>query len=152
MRSILAAANQKINYMKKVELMFIAVILASCNMDNNNSKTKEPSENKITNEYAKVAKMQGLYVFIESSPAREYETLGQVTTEDYVSQVEASNKNKKALKAGLDMLLTTVKNIKYSEKLDMLVSNAKEQYHGKVQGIIVNGNLKSCEAIKFKIE
>lgn len=48
------------------------------------------------------------------------------------------------------MGVTTVKNIKYSEKLDMLVSNAKEQYQGDVQGIIVNGNLKSCEAIRFK--
>lgn len=138
--------------MKNSVLMLIAVVLMSCNMNDGAGKTKESEESKITNEYAKVAKLQGLYVFVESSPAREYETLGQVTTEDYVSQVEASNKNKKALKAGLDMLLTTVKNIKYSEKLDMLVSNAKEQYQGEVEGIIVNGGLKSCEAIKFKEE
>lgn len=138
--------------MKNSVLMLIAVVLISCNMNDNAGKTKESEESKITNEYAKVAKMQGLLVFIESSPAKEYETLGQVNAEDYVTQVEASNKNKKPLKAGLDMLLTTVKNIKYSEKLDMLVRNAKEQYPGKVQGIIVNGNLKSCEAIKFKVE
>lgn len=136
--------------MKYSLLLLIPVLLFSCEM--NESKSKESVASKITNASAKVAKMQGLYVFIESSPSKEYETLGQVTTEDYVSQVEASNKNKKPLKAGLDMLLTTVKNIKYSEKLAMLVSNAKEQYQGEVEGIIVNGNLMSCEAIKFKAE
>lgn len=136
--------------MKNSVLMLIAFVLMSCNMNDGAGKTKESEESKITNEYAKVTKMQGLLVFIESSPAKEYETLGQVNAEDYVTQVEASNKNKKPLKALFDMGVTTVKNIKYSEKLDMLVSNAKEQYQGDVLGIIVNGNLKSCEAIRFK--
>lgn len=138
--------------MKNSVLIIVSAILTSCNMDDNKAKTKELEENKITNEYAKVEKMQGLYVFIESSPAKDYETLGEVTTEDYVSQVEASNKNKKALKAGLDMLLTTVKNIKFSDKLEMLISNANEQYKGQVQGIIVRDKLTKCEAIKFKTE
>lgn len=136
--------------MKYALLLLVPVFLSSCDM--NKSKDTESSAETITNATAQVQKMQGLYVFIESSPAKDYESLGQVTTEDYVSQVEASNKNKKALKAGMDMLLTTVKNIKYSEKLAMLISNAKEQYEGKVEGIIINGDLKSCEAIKFKEE
>ena len=128
-------------------ILFVGLI-ASCNLSEDNSKTQE---SKITNEYAKVAKMQGgLLVFIESSPVKEYETLGQVNTEDYISQVEAANKNKKPLKALYDMAITTVKNIKYSDKLAMLVANANEQYKGNVQGIIVRDNLMRCEAIKFK--
>lgn len=136
--------------MKYTLLLFVPVFLSSCDL--NKSKDTESSAEKITNATAQVQKMQGLYVFIESSPAKDYESLGQVTTEDYVKQVEAANKNKKALQAGLDMVLTTVKNIKYSEKLAMLISNAKEQYQGQVEGIIINGDLKSCEAIKFKEE
>lgn len=132
--------------MKNVLLIFVVALFASCDM------LEDKPEVKITNDYARSIKSKGVYLFIESEPVNAYDVLGEVETDNYIDNVEASNKNKKPLRAGLDMLLTTVKHMKYNEKLNMLIDNANAQYNGQVQAIIVHDNLMRCEAIKFKAE
>lgn len=127
--------------MKNILLIFVVALLTSCEMS---------EENKITNNYSTVRSLKGVLLFIESNPVKEYEILGDVNIENYIDQVEASNKNKKPLRALFDMGVTTFKNLAYNEKLNMLVDRAKEQFDHKVQGIIVQDQLKHCIAIQFK--
>ncbi|HSH66839.1 MAG TPA: hypothetical protein VLB84_13850 [Bacteroidia bacterium] len=136
--------------MKKLVLIFTMGFLSSCNMLDDQSKVAS-EENKITNEYAKVSTKKGMLVFIESTPANKYEILETVNSKAFVDQVQASNKHKKALRAILDMGITTFKNLSYNEKLTMLVDSAMAQYEG-TEGIIISNDLLSCTAIKFKAE
>lgn len=136
--------------MKNIALILIICFLASCNMPDDQSKATS-EENKVTNEYAKVATKRGMLVFIESTPANKYEILGTVNNKPIVDQVEESNKHKKPLRAILDMGITTFKNLSYNEKLTMLVDSAKVRYK-ETEGIIISNDLMSCTAIKFKTE
>lgn len=135
---------------KIITAIFFTIILSACESFVSDDKKDESAENKITIEHAKVQPKQGILLFIESQPVKDYEKLGKVSNEPYVDQLEASNKNKKPLRALLDMGVTTFKNLSYNEKLNMLVNNAIAQYKDTVQGIIISDNLMSCEAIKFK--
>ena len=79
---------------------------------------------------AKADQMQGLYVFVNSTPTSEYQYLGTVET------------------AGR----ATVKELQYSEVRDKLIKIAKEEYPN-ADGLIFHfqtGARDKVDAIKFK--
>src|SRR3712207_2904401 len=86
--------------MKKINIFTAFLLIGSLACDKHDDAVPDKeavsisiaeSKAPISNEYAKVDQIQGLLIFIESTPVTEYQSLGKITNEGYVEKVESDN-------------------------------------------------------------
>ncbi len=118
-------------------LLFIPFIsitfLSSCH---NKSKTDHKA-------LAAATKMNGIYVFIKSTPATPYEVLGSLDTKWY----------DRLLKLDEQSILSIIGNIKntvgFNGNLVTTIEEVEQKYP-TADGIIFDDTMSNCDVIKFK--
>ena len=109
-----------------------------------------PKENKLTNEYAKVQKMNDLYVFIEAEPVTDYSTLKTFKGDSLESVWNSFGIGKdKFGKVLLNILDAGQHNLILSQKLERMTEAVKNQYPD-AEGVIFFDKMNECAVIKFK--
>ena len=151
----------KLNTMRKINALFVFYILSSmaCTKQDNfvpdpntAGATSETSKQELTNEYAKVDQIQGLFIFIEATPVKEYQSLGKITNEGYVEITEHdSTTSRKRVRGAWVVLKADQKNLNYSERLHMMIGKVRAEFP-QADGIIFYDRITRCEAIKFQKE
>ncbi len=119
-------------------LLYILVLSLLCSCE------QTPSQNA-----ANVSQINGLYVFIESQPQSNYDFLGEVANDFGDQMKEATDKNKKFGERLLGALSTTVENLDFGSKLEMMIEKAKKEYP-TANGIIIEGKMNKIKAIFLK--
>jgi RNA polymerase subunit RPABC4/transcription elongation factor Spt4 len=109
-------------------------------------------EKALTNEYAKVKKINDLYVFIESFPANEssYITLETMEGDNLIDIWNSFGIGKdKFGKVLLNIANAGKNNLIFYEILTKMTEKVHNQYKD-ASGIIFSDQMKKCQVIKFK--
>lgn len=110
------------------------------------------SENALTNEYAKVKKINDLYVFIESTPAdpESYTTIETMEGDNLIDIVNSLGIGKEKPKNVFANIVNTLgDNLTFDKLLDKITEKAHSQYPDAT-GVIFSDRMKKCQVIKFK--
>lgn len=108
-------------------------------------------EKKLTNEYAKVTKINDLYVFIESTPANSNYTTLDVIEGDKLNDIWSSlgiGKDKFG-KVLTNIINTGKKNLVFNEMLIKMTEKVSNEFQD-ASGVIFLNNMRKCQVIKFK--
>ncbi len=109
-----------------------------------------PKENKLTNDYATVQKINNLHVFIEAEPVSEYTTLKTFKGDSLESVWNSFGIGKdKFGKVLLNILDAGQHNLILSQKLERMTEAVNNQY-SDADGVIFSDKMNECAVIKFK--
>jgi len=99
---------------------------------------------------ASVEKINGLYVFIESSPIVKYETIQKFKGDNLADIYNKLGIGKqKAGQVILNIINTANENLNFSEVLNTMVNNVHDKYPDAT-GVIFRNRMKECEVIKLR--
>lgn len=107
---------------------------------------KAPEEKKASRNMAKVAPVQGLYVFIDCDPVCEYETLGIITNKA-LEEIQNAGKNKNFIVGAPDDH-TAFQNASFPELKRRMIQAVKDSFP-EADAVILRGQLSDYKAIKF---
>lgn len=110
------------------------------------------NESKFTNEYAKVRKINNLYVFVESAPVDpdSYTTIDIVEGSNLIEIWDSLGiGNDKFGKVVNNIFNTGKDNLVFYEKLLRMTEDVYKK-HNDASGIIFSENMRKCQVIKFK--
>jgi RNA polymerase subunit RPABC4/transcription elongation factor Spt4 len=102
-------------------------------------------------EIAKVNRIDGIYVYVESYPQDKsaYQVIGTAEGDNIVDMVGSLGIGKEKVGTVLENILNMGKdNINFHEQLKVMVEKVKEQYPD-AEGIIFTNKIKKCEVITF---
>ncbi|MEQ8474508.1 MAG: hypothetical protein RIC35_25140 [Marinoscillum sp.] len=95
---------------------------------------------------ANVNQVNGLYVFVYCQPQVKYEVKGTITSDFGNQMKDATSKDQKFGKRLLGALATTVENVDFGSKLEMMVKKAKDEYPD-ANGIVFEGEMDKAKVI-----
>ncbi len=102
-------------------------------------------------EIAKVNRIDGIFVYVESYPQDKsaYKVIGTAEGDNIVDMVGSLGIGKEKVGAVLENIFNMGKdNVNFHEQLEVMVKKVKEQYP-EAEGIIFTNKIKRCEVITF---
>lgn len=105
---------------------------------------------EIPNDYGSVNRINGLYVFIESTPVNKdkYTSIGVFEGNDFTDMTQKlGNLNGHVLDV-FQQMISIGKGLSFEEKLNKLTQGVHEKY-SDAEAIIIASTMTKCEVIKF---
>lgn len=102
-------------------------------------------------ELAKVERIDGLYVYVESSPQDKsaYDVIGTTDGDNVIDMVGSLGIGKEKVGTVLENIFNMGKdNVNFYAQLEGMVKKVKEQYP-QAEGVIITNKIKHCEVIVF---
>jgi hypothetical protein len=133
--------------MKYIFLSLLVITLFSCEQQQPQT-VSQPTQIQTAqlqdNGLASVDKVNGLYVFVNSKPIRDYDQLGKVDLNVMIEGVEQKES------VG-DIIEGMVGNAGFQDKVNNMIQKVNADSTFKdADGIVFNGKMDQCSVIKFK--
>lgn len=133
--------------MKLNTTLFIAsIFVTGCEMFQSKTTDSTNASSSINKGSATAERINGIYVFLKSYPAMDYDNIGSYE----ITWFEQANKflHLKGEKIG-EVLSDFTQTANYNKKIEMMIDSVKTKFPD-TEGIIFRQNMLTCDAIKFK--